>query len=220
MKKLSKKIFLLPLCALIANPFSAAFAVRTRRPKPRPNPAMAERKIEGCFKSDRGVSIAVINRFTDTVKGLLKGNAIVVKIGLLFVVMDEAYKGPAIQVFRDRHDLKEVFDAQIAKYSDLLHRVNLSEGDRGCLNVIFATWMADIFQDLSKHPEEEDPMGRFIKEFTRRLMSSDEVRSVCDNYRYGNELLNFLFDVAHINLDNNSKLSMYPLFHCLRMLLA
>ena len=239
MKKLSKKIFLLPLCALIANPFSAAFAVKYNKApnttrisnngygkkhtrKSKPKLVMIEKEIEGCCKSDKDLDTVFANRFNDFINFLLDSNVeskFFVKSGLLFVIMDEGFEESAAHIFRDRHDLKEVVDEQIAKCSDLIHRVNLSEGDKGCLNFIFTTWIADIVKDLSKYPKEERAK-RFVEEFTRRLMSSDEVRSVCDNYPCGNELLNFLFDVAHINLDNNSKLSMYPLFHCLRMLLA
>ena len=219
MKKLSKKIFLLPLCALIANPFSAAFAVRNRgqkpKPKPRPNPAMAERKIEGCFKINKATDILKV-----IIKGYLKGDAIFVKRGLLLVAMDEACKVPAMEIFRGYPYVKGLFIAELAEDSDVLRRVNLSEGDRGCLNVIFAKWMADIFEDLNKCPEEEDSMRRFIEEFTRRLMSDAEVRRVCGKYPLGDELLNSLFYVAQKHLDTSPMVSMYSLIHCLKMLLA
>ena len=244
MKKLSKKVFLLPLCALIANPFSAVFAVKTVEGKSdhkhhsgKHHSSVGhekkhthkqklpffreERKIDGCCKidEDKFLGTFAIMRYIDNMKQVITqfeiGMKNCLKSGQTIVYFNEAVEKTVESVFRYRHDLKEVFDARIAEYSELLHRVNLSKEDKNSLIMIVTKFYFDTFPSLMGNSKEYC-IKRFVNDFMWKLAEDDTVRGIFLKYENGKDLLDLLVRLVYRDLNCYPELSLYVLSNCLK----
>ena len=136
MKKLLKKVLALPLCALMATPFSAVFARAPQRPEPniqREAPVNRENRVINLMRNGR-----------------------------LWVLIDDRARRDAEPAFTGDPALRNTFEEKVSEYRRLLGEVNLSNRDKNSLR----RFLANVGLGINNLPlflaPTEDAMGQLV----------------------------------------------------------
>ena len=191
MKKLLKKVLALPLCALMATPFSAVFACAPYRPE-----LNIQREVP--VNIEQGVINLMIS-------------------GRLWMLVDDRARRDAEPAFTRDPALRNTFEEKISEYRRLLGEVNLSNRDKNSLRRFFASAGLGIINlPLFLAPTEDD-IGQLVTNIANadlRVMGIFRCIS-----RDGAGISSFIRATVE-EFANNPSVCAYFSTHCLRILLV
>ncbi len=151
MKKLLKKVLVLPLCALIATPFSSVLAISGGAP------------ITRIRKRLYMHAVYSMNSFDDLFVN-----------GRILVTNDLLIRQRAESIFRDNPELRDTFEAKISEYRRLLGGANLSFPflDKTLLRSFFGFFCLENFSSSVESNEN------FMEQITRKIDNNAMIKSI------------------------------------------